>query len=98
MLPIRLTTPLLALALMAALPSAASADQWMFQRSYYTHAPEHGGTSGPVSTRSGYREAFAGNHPRAAIRGGYRWNTIRMGSGASVDNTVIRENFFDLNY
>lgn len=98
MLPIRLIALLLAVTFAVASASTANADSWMFHRSYYTHAPEHGGTSGPVSTRSGYREAFAGDHPRGAIRGGYRWNTIRMGSGSSMDNTVIRENFFDLNY
>ncbi len=97
MLPIRHVAAALAL-LTVALSGTARADQWMFQRSHYTHAPEHGGASGPVSTRSGYREAFAGAHPRGAIRGGYRWNHIQMGSGSSVDHTVIRENFFDLNY
>ena len=78
--------------------SKAQADNWMFRRSWYTHTPEQGGTEGPVSSRTGYREAFAGNHPRGAIRGGYRWNHIQMGSGPNVDHTVIRENFFDLNY
>ena len=79
-------------------PQIAQADNWMFRPSYYSHAPLPGQPTVPVNQRSAYRQPFAGNHPHAAIRGGFRYNSMVLSNSQSVDRTVIRENWFDLNY
>lgn len=75
------------------------ASDWMFRRSYFSHAAVPGqSAAGLPSSRSAYRQPFVGAHPRFAIRGGYRFNNIVIQSGATSDRTIIRENWFDANY
>ena len=88
---------LLVLAGLASECQVAQADDWMFRRSYYSHAATPTDAGSPRS-RSAYREPFAGNHPRFAIRGGWRMNNIILNNGSSSDRTFIRENWFDMNY
>jgi hypothetical protein len=105
---VRLTAPLsarrarwiaLALAILTTPASTATAEDWVFRRSYYSHTPPPvAEPRGPVDPRLGYREAFVGAHPRGAIRAGWRWNNITVSNGYSVDRTMIRESFFDANY
>jgi len=74
-----------------------SAQEWLFKRSYYSHnIPQEMENAYPRPTsRSAYRRAYANNRPGFAVRGGYRYNTIRIWSGTSYDTTVIRENWFE---
>lgn len=88
---------LLAMATLACESRVASADDWMFRRSYYSHAATPTDVGSPRA-RSAYREPFVGNHPRFAIRGGWRMNSIILNNGSSSDRTFIRENWFDANY
>jgi hypothetical protein len=77
----------------------ARAGDWMFRRSYYSHAPAPGTVEEPISTRSAYREPWVGAHPRFAIRGGWRFNTFTLQNGfGSTDRTFFRENYYDVNY
>ena len=77
--------------------NAARAEDWMFRRSYYSHAAGPDGTtvSAPPS-RSAYRQPFVGAHPHFAIRGGYRINNYTLNNGQ--DRTIIRESWYDANY
>ena len=91
-------TPLLcAGSALLAVGNTGQASDWMFRRSYYSHAPEPSDVGYPES-RSARRQPFAGAHPRSAIRGGYRYNNVVIQSGNSFDRTVIRENWFDAEY
>ena len=78
---------------------AVQADDWMFRRSYYSHAygPGDAGREGPGS-RSAYRPPFAGAHPHFAIRGGWRINNYSIQNGSTTDSLYLRENWFDMNY
>ena len=79
--------------------STASAADWMFGQSYYSHANSPGYVTGNAPrSRSAYRPAYLGGHQRFAIRGGIRMNTIVIWNGDSVDRTIIRENWNDVNY
>lgn len=82
-------------------PCAPAAD-WMFRRSYHSHAVVPVDPCGPAvdpmllsipapASRSAYRPAFIGTYPGFAIRSGYRVNRITMFSGNSLDQTIIRE-------
>ena len=80
-------------------PQPALAEGWMFGKSYYSHANSPGFQDGEIpSPRSAYRQAFVGAHPRFAIRGGWRMNSIVISNGYSVDRTIIREDWFDADY
>ena len=75
------------------------AEDWMFRRSYYSHADSAGFVSGDAPrSRSAYRPAYVAAHPSGAIRGGYRWNNIRLYNGSGYDNTVTYESWFDAGY
>jgi len=79
--------------------STASAADWMFEHSYYSHANSPGYVNGTAPrSRSAYRPAYLGGHQKFAIRGGIRMNTIVIWNGDSVDRTIIRENWNDVNY
>lgn len=77
---------------------ALDASDWMFRRSYFSHAAVPGQAGAQPNSRSAYRQPFVGAHPRFAIRGGYRFNNVVIQSGNNVDRTIIRENWFDANY
>ena len=80
------------------LPDAASASDWMFQRSYFSHVGRDDEASRAIHprSRSAYRPSVTGFGPGFAIRGGYRFKNLFLRSGNSTDTTVIRENFFDV--
>jgi hypothetical protein len=77
--------------------NAVRAEDWMFRRSYYSHAPQPGEpVLNPESiNRSAYRRAYISTSPGFAVRGGWRYNTIFLQSGNSTDVTVQRENMFE---
>jgi hypothetical protein len=89
----------LSLATISVSAPQASAGEWMFRRSYYSHAPQPGQEEEGPGARSVRREPWVGAHPRFAIRGAWRFNTfsIQNGSGSS-DRTYFRESYFDANY
>ena len=76
----------------------ADAGDWMFRRSYYSHAPVSGLLDDSPPSRSSYVEPWVGAHPRFAIRGGWRFNSFSLQNGTSTDRTFYRENWYDVNY
>jgi len=81
-----------------ALSSEATAGDWIYRRSYFTHGvpPEEPGFVPYPESRSAYRRAFVNASPGFAVRGGYRFNRIYMRDGLSTDLTVIREDWFQV--
>lgn len=75
---------------------SANAGDWIFRRSYYSHAvPPHLRARYPLPhSRSGYRRALIGTLPGFSVQGGYRINRIFLQSGNSSDLTIIREGWF----
>lgn len=84
--------------------SSATADDWMFRPSYYSHVPDisvppDGGqaiadASVPFPQpmpRSAYRPAFTQLGPGFAVRNTYRFNVYRLWSGRSFDTTIYRQ-------
>ncbi len=78
--------------------ASAEAGDWMFRRSYYSHATGPGMPDGAVPSRAAFREPWVGAHPRFAIRGGWRFNSFILNNGQSTDRTFYRENWYDVNY
>jgi hypothetical protein len=76
----------------------AEAGDWMFRRSYYSHAPIPGLLDESPPSRSNYAEPWTGAHPRLAIRGGWRFNNFTINNGTSTDRTYFRESWYDVNY
>ena len=76
----------------------ADAGDWMFRRSYYSHAQGSGLLDDAPPSRSSYSEPWVGAHPRFAIRGGWRFNSFTLQNGQSTDRTFFRENWYDVNY
>ena len=88
----------LGLSCVIAASSPAHAGDWMFRRSYYSHAPIPGLLDDSPPSRSAYSEPWVGAHPRFAIRGGWRFNNYILQNGQGTDRTFYRENWFDVNY
>ena len=87
------------LAWVAAASSSVEAGEWMFRRSYYSHAGAPGLLDESSPSRAAAREPWVGAHPRFAIRGGWRFNSYVLQNGPnSVDRTFFRENWYDVNY
>jgi hypothetical protein len=76
----------------------AEAGDWMFRRSYYSHAMGPTALDDAPPSRSSYNEPWVGAHPRFAIRGGWRFNSYTLQNGSSTDRTFFRENWYDVNY
>ncbi len=87
---------------------AASANDWMFRSSYYSHAPspevlaaqeqmpEQFASPYPRPVpRSAYRPAHAQLGPGFAVRSKYRFNVYRLWSGRSYDTTIFRNFSFE---
>lgn len=81
----------------------ASAEDWMFRPSYYSHAlspellaaqkqmPEQFVSPYPQPVpRSAYRPAHAQLGPGFAVRSKYRFNVYRLWTGRSYDTTIFR--------
>ncbi len=83
---------------LAAAANPADAADWMFRRSYYSHAAGAGLLDDAPPSRSSYNEPWVGAHPRFAIRGGWRFNSFTLQNGQSTDRTFYRENWYDVNY
>ena len=81
----------------AILPAPVQAEDWMFNRSYYSHhVPAEIAAQYPrPESRSAYRKPYVGTQPGFAVRGGYRTRVMRMQSGNSYDTTIFREGWFD---
>lgn len=96
----RLRALLIAVALLGATTSfeTARAEDWMFYRSYYTHAlpQEHLERFPPPERRTAYRAAFRGTTPGFGIRGVQRFNQIQLGRGRNSDITIYRQDWFEL--
>ncbi len=87
------------LAWITAASATAQASDWMFRRSYYSHAAGPGLADDANPSRSAAREPWVGAHPRFAIRGGWRFNSFVLQNGTnSTDRTFFRENWYDVNY
>lgn len=79
--------------------SPAHAGDWMFRRSYYSHAPIPGLLDDNPPSRTAYSEPWTGAHSRFAIRGGWRINTFTIQNGTgSIDRTFFRDSWYDVNY
>jgi len=82
--------------LVPGMSSASQADDWMFRRSYYSHAlPENLPPDYPLPvSRSGYRVA----HYREGfgVSTGYRWNNYVIQNGARVDRTLYLEGWVEM--
>lgn len=80
--------------------ASASAEDWMFRRSYFSHAYGPGDANHPTPlSRSAYRPPYASAHPHFAIRGGWRFKNYSLPNGSGgTDTLYYRENFFDMNY
>jgi hypothetical protein len=75
---------------------SVQAGDWVFRRSYYTHAiPKHLQHQYPApESRSAYRPALIGNTPGFSVQGGYRIQRVFLRAGNSTDLTVTREGWY----
>ncbi len=73
----------------------ATAGDWQFKRSYYTHQipREFQAQFPPPPSRSAYRPAYMSPYPGFSLQGGYRINRIQINSGLSSDVTIQYESW-----
>ncbi|WP_291173244.1 hypothetical protein [Gimesia sp.] len=76
----------------------AEADNWAFNRSYYSHdlPPEVAAQYPRPESRSAYRTPELATTPGFALRGARRWNYVRLYSGNSYDTTIYRSDTFNV--
>ena len=81
---------LLALAVFAVvMPDSASAADWAFKRSWFSHGPASGQ---PLPRqRTAIRPALPQKGPGFAVRSSYRYNLFRIRNGRSYDTTIYRQ-------
>jgi hypothetical protein len=72
-----------------------NADDWMFKRSYFSHALPPGVTPPfPVpESRSAYRKAYYSEGPTFQVRSAYRINNFVLQNGARSDRTIYQEGY-----
>jgi hypothetical protein len=89
---------LLTICLIATTVESASAEDWMFKRSYHSHAlpPELAQQYSAPPSRSAYRVPYVPAQYGMSVKGGYRYNHIWLRSGNSVDHTVLVEGWVDV--
>ncbi|QDV52522.1 hypothetical protein [Gimesia fumaroli] len=78
--------------------SRAEAENWMFNRSYYSHQlpPEVAARYPRPESRSAYRLPQLATTPGFALKGARRWNYVRLYNGSSYDTTILRSDTFDV--
>lgn len=78
--------------------SRAEAENWMFNRSYYSHQlpPEVAARYPRPESRSAYRLPELATTPGFALKGSRRWNYVRMYNGSGYDTTILRSDTFDV--
>ena len=77
----------------------ARASDWVFQRSYYSHADSPGYTAGIAPhSRSAYRKSYWHSRQYWSIRSTYRYNPVRIFNGQSYDTTIYRQYSYDVQY
>lgn len=86
------------LAWLAAPSAPAEAGDWMFRGAYYSHDSDPGDLDYSAPSRTVYREPWVGAHPHSAVRSGWRINSFVLQNGSSTDQTIMRENWYDVNY
>jgi len=71
----------------------AHAENWAFQRSYYTHAltPEVAAVTPEPYYRSAYRIPTRSVYPGTTVRSSFRFNRIQLNSGRNFDTQYIYE-------
>lgn len=71
---------------------SADAADWMFRRSYFSHAvpPEQALRSPVPRSLSAYRPAVVSPYPGFSVQSVQRFNNVVIPSGASVDYTLLR--------
>ncbi len=76
----------------------AEAENWMFNRSYYSHQlpPEVAERYPRPQSRSAYRLPQLATTPGFALKGARRWNYVRMFNGSGYDTTILRSDTFDV--
>ncbi|TWT61963.1 hypothetical protein Pan54_27010 [Rubinisphaera italica] len=84
---------LLTFCFVIALPSVATAENWAFQRSYYSHAltPEVAAVTPEPYYRSAYRTPYKSIYPGMTVRSSFRINRLQLQSGLSRDSQYIYE-------
>lgn len=76
--------------------SARAADEWMYQRSYFSHAAPDGAPQHPLpDSRSAYRIAYYREFAGGSFRSAYRVNHHVITNGQRADHTVYREGWFE---
>src|SRR5579872_2991370 len=81
----------LCLSVIVTAAASASAGDWVFRRSYYSHAAGPGVLDDSPPSRSSYTGPWVGAHSRFASRGGWRFNSFTLQNGQSTDRTFYRE-------
>jgi hypothetical protein len=84
------------LMVIAGLGSQASAEDWMFRRSYFSHAvPEDDPNRMPEPPiRYAHRPPFISGSSGYHLRGGHRYNRVQINAGSGVDVTVFYDEWF----
>lgn len=87
----------LAVMLLVCAASPAEADDWIFRRSYYSHADSPGYRLGVApQPRSAYRRPYWPTRPHGFVRSGYRINNVRIYNGSNYDTEYRREYWYDV--
>lgn len=77
----------------------AQADDWMYRRSYYSHAPVDGLPADyPLPEhRSAYRPAYYREAFGFSVRSAYRINNYVIRNGPRTDRTIYQEGYIEFN-
>jgi len=81
----------------AATASGVQAEDWIFAKSYFSHADSPGYQYGIApQAKSAYRRPYRSPGPRGHIRSGFRINNIRIWNGSNADVQYDREVWYDV--
>ncbi len=75
----------------------ASADDWMYRRSYFSHWPAQGElpTHPLPESRSAYRPAYYREAHGFSVRSAYRINNFVLQNGPRTDRTIYQESYIE---